>query len=439
MNKTLNDFSKLSKNEIITNLKNDKGNCFINIIEKDYGTTNYIGIKDIHMQTLVPTTSASKVLENHIAGYESEVVRKLINGGFNPVATLNMDEFAMGASNKNSYFGAVDNAVNHENIPGGSSGGSAYAVGKGLLPIATGTDTGGSIRQPASLNGIYGFKPSYGLISRYGTISFASSFDTIGVLANDLDDTKQVLEALIGEDNKDTTTFVPKDFTLNTNTISSLNGKKVGIIKEFDVLEYDDETKKEFERSLKWFESQGAEIVECSIPTIKYALELYIVLAYAEGSSNLNRFDGIRFGTQTNNHVPFETSRHLFGSEVKKRIVLGSLVLSNENSSDVFTHAQKLRQKLVKQFNEVLSNCDFVISPTSTISEISKTQDTSSYKFYASDMLLIPANLIGSPSISVPLKKHGSENPVGLQIMSGKYEDGKLFEIAKLMEGKIND
>lgn len=438
MNRTIADFSKLSKAEVISNLKADTGNAVINVIEEDFGTTKYIGLKDIHMQTMVPTTSASAILENQIGGYRSEVVNKLLVAGFNPVAMLNMDEFAMGGSNKNSHFGSVDNALVADNIPGGSSGGSAYAVAKGLVPVATGTDTGGSIRQPASLNGIYGYKPTYGLVSRYGTIGFGSSFDTMGVLANDLEDARVVGEAMIGQDIKDNTSYVPADFSLDTEDFADLSGKKIAIIKEWNELEFDSETEAEYNRSIEWFKAMGAEIVEKSIPTVKHALELYIVLAYAEGASNLNRFDGIRYGTQTDDHSPFDTTRHLFGSEVKKRIVLGSLLLSGEKSSEVFEHAQKVRQKLKEQFKAVYEECDYIISPSNSMSTVGKTQDTSSYKFYSSDILLIPANLTGMPGLTIPLKPAGSLNPVGLQILGSRYEDGKLFSLAKFAEGKIN-
>lgn len=390
------------------------------------------------MQTMVPTTSASAILENQIGGYSSEVVNRLLAAGYNPVAMLNMDEFAMGGSNKNSHFGAVDNALIADNIPGGSSGGSAYAVAKGLLPVATGTDTGGSIRQPASLNGIYGYKPTYGLVSRYGTIGFGSSFDTMGVLANDLEDARVVAEAMIGQDVKDNTSYVPIDFSLDTENFGDLHGKKIAIITEFNELEYDDETRAQLDRSIEWFKAQGAEVVERSIPTVKHSLELYIVLAYAEGASNLNRFDGIRFGAQTDDHTPFDTTRHLFGSEVKKRIVLGSLLLSGEKSSEVFEHAQKVRQKLKMQFKAVFDECDFVIAPSTSTTSIGKTQDTNSYKFYSSDVLLIPANLTGMPSLTIPLKPVGSQNPVGLQLMADRFDDAKLFSLAKFAEGKIN-
>ncbi len=439
MNRTIKDFSKLSKAEIISNLKADTGNSVTSYIEEDFGTDKYIGLKDIHMQTMVPTTSASAILENQVGGYKSEVVNKLLAAGYNPVAMLNMDEFAMGGSNKNSHFGSVDNALVADNIPGGSSGGSAYAVAKGLLPVATGTDTGGSIRQPASLNGIYGYKPTYGLISRYGTIGFGSSFDTMGVLANDLEDARVVGQAMIGQDIKDNTSYVPEGFNLDTEQLANLEGKKIAIIKEFNELEYDEETKKEYMRSIEWFKANGAEIVEKSIPTVKHALELYIVLAYAEGASNLNRFDGIRFGTQTDDHTPFDTTRHLFGSEVKKRIVLGSLLLSGEKSSEVFEHAQKVRQKLKMQYKEVYDECDYIIAPSNSMAAIGKTEDTNSYKFYSSDILLIPANLTGMPSLTIPLKSAGSMNPVGLQLMADRFEDAKLFSLAKFAEGKINE
>lgn len=438
MNKTLKDFSNLSKSQVIENMKNDNGNSVINYIEDDNGSKKYIGLKDIHMQTKVPTTSGSHILSNQVGAYNSEVVNKLLTAGYNLVATLNMDEFAMGGSNQNSYFGEVDNALVASNVPGGSSGGSAYAVAKGLLPVATGTDTGGSIRQPASLNGIYGYKPTYGLISRYGTIGFASSFDTIGVLANDLEDTKEVASALIGQDNKDNTSYVPAGFSLEDEEYKDLSYLKIATITEFDELELDEHTKCEYERAIKWFEKNGATIVKKSIPIVKLALELYIVLAYSEGASNLNRFDGIRYGDKGEGDMPFDSTRHLFGSEVKKRIVLGSLLLSGEKSSEVFNHAQKVRQKLKKQFEEVYEECDFIIAPTTASSTIGKKQDTNSYKFYSSDILLIPANLTGMPSLTIPLKPAGSSNPVGLQLMANKYQDASLFSLAKYAKGGLN-
>ncbi len=439
MNKTLADFSKLSKQEVIAKLKADTGNSVVNYIEEDFASNKYIGLKDIHENKYVPTTSGSQILETTTGGFNSTVVSRLIEGGYNPVATLNMDEFAMGGSNKNSFYGPVDNAIVSSNIPGGSSGGSAYAVAKGLLPVATGTDTGGSIRQPASLNGIYGYKPTYGLISRYGTIGFGSSFDTMGVLANDLEDARAVTQAMIGYDGKDQTGYVPDNFNLDCDSYENLQGVTIATLKEFNQLEHDDETRREYSRAIEWFKAQGATVVELSIPTINLALEMYIVLAYAEGASNLSRFDGIRYGAQCQDHVPFNTTRHLFGSTVKQRIVIGSLMLSGERSSEVFEHAQKVREKLRSQFAEVYKQCDFIISPTITYTAVGKDEDTSSYKFYSSDKLLIPANLTGMPALSMPLKRFGSENPVGLQIMAKRHDDAQIFKLAKFAEGRINE
>lgn len=438
MTKNLQYFQDKTTQEVLSQIKAENNNSFITVNEEITSTDKLIAIKDIHVSTNLPTTVASEVLRGFVAGYDSHVVSALKKNGYQIVGTTNMDEFAMGGSNLNTPFGEVSNVFNEDNIAGGSSGGSAYAVAKGLVPVATGTDTGGSVRQPAALNGIYGYKPSYGLISRYGTVAFASSFDTVGVLANDLDDVIAVSSDLITPDHHDTTSFIPEGFTLEKFKDEDLSKYKVAIISEFEEIECDQETTAKYEAAKQQIRDLGIEINEVSIDTIPYTLELYVSLAYGESSSNLSRFDGIRFGqVDPENNTPFENARNLFGVEVEKRLVIGTAILSSENANKYFKQAQKIRTKMNEQFKKLFAEYDLVISPITPSTQYPKDLDVNSYAFYKGDVFTIPANLIGAPSISIPLKGVGKENPVGMQIMAEKYNDHKVFALANAL--KVRD
>ncbi len=443
MNKTYNDFAKLSVDEVIANIKNDQGNSFININEDLASTEKLISLKDIHTWKNHNVTMGSKVLADYIASYDSEVVRLLKEAGYNIAGTNNLDEFAMGSTNKSSYFGAVDNAFSPEKVSGGSSGGSAYAVAKGLVPVATGTDTGGSVRQPAAFNGIYGMKPTYGLISRYGTLSFASSFDTIGILSNTIEDNMKTLATLAKNDSKDQTNFVPENYQINNLINKDLTGMKAAIVKEWMEDDYSPEIKAAINKQIDVLKAKGVEIVEVSLPLLTYSLELYVLLAYAEVSSNLNRYDGIRFGAKASGALEnyYADARNAFGMEVKKRLIIGTYMISSNNSKEYFTKAQKIRQEISNQVTELFreQNIDFLVGPTTPNLAFRKDAVMDAKESYLSDKFAIPANLVGIPSMNIPIGFSESGLPIGMQIMADKYAENKIYQVAKNLEGEHND
>ncbi len=431
-------FKTLKVEDVIKNIKNDSGNAFISLNENLTGTDKkIIGIKDIHNNKGSLTTVASNILSEGEDVYDSTVAKLLKENDFSIVGNLNLDEFAMGGENENSYFGGVDSALNSDYYAGGSSGGSAYAVSKGLIPVATGTDTGGSIRQPAALNGVYGLKPTYGLISRYGTVAFASSFDTVGVISNTIEDNIEVLKVLAKNDENDQTNYVPKNF--DPGSLINKNEKfKIAYIKEWIDLLEDETVKNEVLLKIQQFKEAGYEVNEVSIPTLKYSLELYIILAYSEASSNLSRYDGIRFGKLNDTNV-FDKHRKLLGDEVKKRLVIGAYMTSSNHSKEFYQKAQQIRAKMIKQFNEVFKDNDIVIGPTTPNEGINKYDKLDSKYEYLYDFFLIPANLTGVPSMSVPIKKLDNNMSISLQVLADKYDEAKIYNIAKVIENWRNN
>ncbi len=431
-------FKTLNIEDVIKNIKNDSGNSFISVNENLSGTNKkVIGIKDIHNDKGSLTTVASNILSEGEDVYDSTVSKLLKENDFSIVGHLNLDEFAMGGENENSYFGGVDSALNSDYYAGGSSGGSAYAVSKGLIPVATGTDTGGSIRQPAALNGIYGLKPTYGLISRYGTVAFASSFDTVGVISNTIEDNIEVLKVLAKNDDKDQTNFVPEGFN-KTLKLSSDEKYKVAYIKEWIDLLDDETVRNEVLLKIQQFKDAGYEVNEVSIPTLKYSLELYIILAYSEASSNLSRYDGIRFGKVNDTNV-FDKHRRLFGDEVKKRLVIGAYMTSSSHSKEFYQKAQQIRAKMISQFNEVFKNNDIIIGPATPNEGLNKYEKIDPKFEYLYDFFLIPANLVGIPSMSVPVKKLDNNMSISVQVLANKYDEAKIYNVAKLIENWINN
>lgn len=437
MKNNLEHFKTLSKEEILTNIKNDKNNAFISVYDNIENTNNkLIGIKDIHVYKGHKTTAGSKILSTYLGNYDSTVVSLLKENGFNIVGTLNMDEFAMGYNNATSYFGEVSSALDDNYYAGGSSGGSAYAVAKGLLPVATGTDTGGSIRQPAALNHIYGLKPTYGLISRYGTIAFASSFDTVGVLSNTIEDNALVLETLAKNDINDQTNYVPKDYEASS-LINKEEKFKIGYVKEWMDQIKGSQIYDAINEKINILKDQGYEIEEVSIPTVKYSFDLYMIIAYSEASSNLSRYDGIRYGlkNETNN---FSKHRRAFGQEVRKRLIIGGYMTSLSASEQYFSKAQKIRTKMINQVDELFKKYDLLIGPVTPDVGISKDKVLEEKQGHLYDFFLIPANLTGIPSMSVPIKKLTNNLGISLQVLANKYEEKKIYSFAKKIESMEN-
>lgn len=400
-----------------------------------------VGIKDVLCYKDHKVSAASKILENYTAVYSATAIEKLLSEGAIIIGRQNCDEFAMGSSNENSAYGPVKNAINTSLVPGGSSGGSAVAVQAGLCMVSLGSDTGGSVRQPADFCGVVGLKPSYGMISRYGLIAYASSFDQIGIFTTNIDDAALVLEAIAGADNFDSTVSdksVPSfSKTIQVDTVP----KKVAYFKE--TLTHpglDPEIKQQTEAYLNGLREKGYLVEAVDFSLLSYLVPTYYVLTTAEASSNLSRFDGIRFGHRTSKPLDDLTELYKlsrtegFGEEVQRRILLGSFVLSAGYFDAYFTKAQQVRQKLVDLTNSLFSQYDILVSPTvpSTAFEIGKHQHSATEMFLA-DIYTVYANLVGIPAISIPLFKHSNGMPFGLQVMSQSFNETALLQFSKKM------
>lgn len=400
-----------------------------------------VGIKDVLCYKDHHVSAASKILENYTAVYSATAIEKLLAEGAIIIGRQNCDEFAMGSSNENSAYGPVKNALNTSLVPGGSSGGSAVAVQANLCMVSLGSDTGGSVRQPADFCGVVGLKPSYGMISRYGLIAYASSFDQIGIFSKTIDDAALVLEVIAGADNFDSTVS-DKAVPAFTKELASTNcPKKIAYFKE--TLEHpglDPEIKKQTLAFLASLQSQGYIVEAVDFSLLSYLVPTYYVLTTAEASSNLSRFDGIRFGHRTSKSLDDLTELYKlsrtegFGEEVQRRILLGTFVLSAGYFDAYFTKAQQVRQQLVNLTNKVFNNYDLLVSPTvpSTAFKIGDHQHSATEMFLA-DIYTVYANLVGIPAISIPLFKHSNGMPFGLQVMSQSFNETALLQFSKQM------
>jgi aspartyl-tRNA(Asn)/glutamyl-tRNA(Gln) amidotransferase subunit A len=381
------------------------------------------------------TTCASKILENYVSPYTATAVQRLLDAGGTVIAKTNMDEFAMGASTEYSSFFTTRNPWDLQRVPGGSSGGSASAVASDMVPFALGSDTGGSIRQPASFCGIVGYKPTYGLVSRYGLVAFASSLDQIGPLTKNVRDAGLIGNILIGKDPKDSTT-VEKQIDLLKNIENSIEGFKMAIPKEF-TKGLSDDVKNVLFDAIDNFKKMGVKVDEVSIPSLKYAVAVYYIIAPAEASSNLSRYDGIRYGLSIDGEsvddIYTKTKDEGFGREVKRRIMLGTFTLSATYYDAYFDKAQKVRSKIVYELKQIFNSYDAIIGPTTPGVAFKIGQLSSPLEYYLQDIYTIPANLAGLPAISLPM---GSINglPIGLQIMSKRFEDEKVLRIGRNYE-----
>ena len=400
-----------------------------------------IGIKDVICTKGVRTTASSKILENFVPPYDATVVRKLKTAGTVSIGKLNMDEFAMGSSNENSAFGPVKNPWNPEYVPGGSSGGSAAAVAAGICPITLGTDTGGSIRQPASFCGIVGLKPTYGRVSRYGVIAYASSLDQVGGFARNVNDCALVTQAICGQDPNDATSArrdVP-DFTKALG--QSIQGLRIGLPKEYFVSAVDGEIDAALKKAIATLEGLGAIPVEISLPHTDAAVAVYYILAPAEASSNLARYDGIRYGHRAKGNYDLKTlyakSRSEgFGREVQRRIMVGTYVLSTGYYDAYYLKAQKVRSLIAKDFQEAFAHkCDLIVAPTAPNAPFkigAKISDP--LQMYLNDIFTIPVNLAGLPGMSVPCGFTSSGLPIGLQLIGKPWDEETLFKTASAYE-----
>ncbi|MEM7650783.1 MAG: Asp-tRNA(Asn)/Glu-tRNA(Gln) amidotransferase subunit GatA [Pseudomonadota bacterium] len=402
--------------------------------------------KDLFCTQGVQTTAASKILEGFVPEYESTVSANLFNDGAVMLGKANLDQFAMGSSNTTSAFGNVvspwkrADGSNAELVPGGSSGGSAAAVAARIAMGATATDTGGSIRQPASFCGIAGIKPTYGRCSRWGVVAFSSSLDTPGPLARTVKDNALLLQSMAGHDPKDSTS-APKDVPdFAAAMTGDVKGMKIGIPKEFRLDGMPEEIEKLWEQGIEWLKAAGAEMVDISLPHTKYALPTYYIIAPAEASSNLARYDGVRYGHRSENgenlnEMYAKTRAEGFGDEVKRRIMIGAYVLSAGYYDAYYIKAQKVRRLILEDFEKAYEKCDAILTPTAPSSSfaIGENEDDP-IKMYLNDVFTVTANLAGIPAISVPagLDVHGL--PLGLQIIGKAWDEETVFKVGGVIE-----
>jgi aspartyl-tRNA(Asn)/glutamyl-tRNA(Gln) amidotransferase subunit A len=398
-----------------------------------------VGIKDVLAIENKPLTCSSKILENFSSLYTSTAVQKLIDEDAILIGKTNCDEFAMGSSNENSYFGAVRNPVNNEYVPGGSSGGSAVAVAADLCDVALGTDTGGSIRQPASFCGVFGLKPSYGRVSRYGLNAFASSFDSIGAFANNVYDIALVHEVISGFDPSDSTSEnldVPEYSSFSKN----VGGLKIGVPKEYFGEGLENDIREEIEKQLKILRSKNFTIVDISLPQTEYAIATYYILTTAEASSNLARFDGARYGYRTRDKVNLKqmytkSRSEGFGKEVKRRIMLGTYVLSAGYYDAYYKKAQQVRRLIREDFKKAFQKVDLILAPTTPTTAFKigeKTEDP--LQMYLGDIYTTSANLAGIPGINIPIGKDSKGLPIGMQLMADQFEEDKLLSFSNSLQ-----
>ncbi len=392
--------------------------------------------KDIFCAQGWLTTCGSKMLHNFVSPYDAHVIEQFNRAGAVNLGKTNMDEFAMGSSNETSYHGKVKNPWNVETVPGGSSGGSAAAVAARLAPAATGTDTGGSIRQPAALTGITGLKPTYGVVSRYGMIAFASSLDQGGPMAKSAEDCALLLNAMAGFDSRDSTSLEREKEDYARDLAQPLQGLKIGLPKEFFAEGLSADVAQRVEEAIAEYRKLGAETVEVSLPNSKLAIPVYYVLAPAEASSNLSRFDGVRYGHRAPEYTDLldmycKTRAQGFGSEVKRRIMIGTYVLSHGYYDAYYLQAQKLRRLIAQDFTEAFKHCDVIMGPTapSTAFKIGEKSDDP-VSMYLSDIYTIAVNLAGLPGMSVPCGFGGNGLPVGLQIIGNYFSEAKMLNVA---------
>jgi aspartyl-tRNA(Asn)/glutamyl-tRNA(Gln) amidotransferase subunit A len=389
-----------------------------------------IGIKDNICYKNHKVSASSKILEGFESLYTATALQRLLDQDALVIGRLNCDEFAMGSSNENSAFGPVKNNHNVKYVPGGSSGGSAVAVSAGLCTVALGSDTGGSIRQPASWTGTFGLKPTYGRISRYGLIAYASSFDQIGTFTNSMEDTEILFELMSGADPFDETTSnaVYAKSTQNTQKL------KVGVLKEcLDHPGLDQEIKGKINELIEHLAKNGVEIIPLSFPYLDYMVPTYYVLTTAEASSNLSRFDGVHYGYRSPNAQGVEETYVLsrtegFGAEVKRRIMTGTFVLSNEHYDAYYTQAQRVRRVMKNATDQMFKEVDVLLLPTTPTTAFEIGAVTDSIQMYLQDIFTVHANITGNPALSIPFATHQNRMPYGVQVMADRFCENKLFD-----------
>lgn len=440
--KSLNAFITLNKTEALEYA--DK--LSTEIVDKDnllWGIP--IAIKDNISTKDLRTTCASHMLDNYVPIYDATVVEKIKDKKMIIIGKTNMDEFAMGSTSRTSYFGAPRNPINEDKITGGSSGGSAAAVAGNLVPLALGTDTGGSIRQPASYTGIVGMKPTYGRVSRYGLIAFASSLDQIGPMTRNVYENALLLNTMIGYDKKDLTSSKKEleDFTRLIG--SDIKGKKIAIPNYFVSDIVDSTIIDKLNNVVNILRENGASVEYVDMKYLDQAVTLYQVIAMSEASSNLARFDGVKYGYRSESSDSVEdmlknTRAEGFGSEVKRRIMVGSYLLSGDNAKIYYDKALNVRCAMKNEFDRIFKEYDFVLGPTTTTVayDINSSMDDPR-KTFMDDVLVIPVNMAGLPGLNIPMGKNSDGMPIGLHIIGNRYDEANMYGLASFLEGKLGE
>ena len=402
-----------------------------------------IAVKDLFCTKNIRTTAGSKILENFVPTYESTVTQNILDEGGIVIGKLNCDEFAMGSSNETSYFGNVQNPVSENLVPGGSSGGSSSALAAKLTPATIGTDTGGSIRQPASFTGTVGLKPTYGSCSRYGIVAFASSLDQAGPMTHDVKDCSLMFEVMSTYDTKDSTSVDFKRENYLTNLNENIKGKKIGIPKEYRVDGMPKEIDELWEKGIKIIKENGGQIIEISLPNTNYALPTYYIVAPAEASSNLARYDGVKYGFRSKGENLIDmyekTRSEGFGDEVKRRIMIGTYVLSSGYYDAYYLKAQKVRRLIKNDFDEAYKKVDAILTPSTPSSAFKigeKLNDPVS--MCLNDIFTVPINLAGLPAISIPAGHDKKGYPLGLQVIGKAFDEQSILNIAFALEKNIS-
>lgn len=417
----------------------EKAQARIDRGEADFLTGIPLAIKDNICTDGIRTTCASKMLEDFVPPYDAAVMEKLKGQDFVMVGKTNMDEFAMGGATQTSYFKRTHNPNDKSRVPGGSSGGSAAAVAAGFVPAALGSDTGGSIRQPASFCGVTGLKPTYGRVSRYGLVAFGSSLDQIGPIANSALDCGALLNVIAGVDERDATSarLPHEDFTDKIG--QSVKGLRIALPKEFYGEAVDSEVKEAVTKASKELESLGAVLVSCEIPSLKYGIPAYYLIACAEAASNLSRFDGIKYGLRgegkSYGEMILDSRNRGFGEEVKRRILLGNYALSSGYYDAYYRKACALRQKIKAEYEAIFERAEVILTPTApSVAFKIGSDDTDPVKMYTADMLTVPVNIAGLPAISVPCGRDKENMPIGMSIVGRRFDEGTIIQVADAYE-----
>ena len=426
------------KAELLDKAKSSDLNAYVGFESTGSGVP--ILIKDNIQVKDWSVTCASKILQGYIAPYNATVIEKLLNLGFAPTGRANMDEFAMGSTTESSYYGPTKNPHDTTRVPGGSSGGSAAAVAGGIAIAALGSDTGGSIRQPAAYCGVVGFKPTYGKVSRYGLGAYASSLDQIGPITQDVEDAAILYDAIAGYDSKDSTSAQTEHISIAKN-LDANKKYTIAVIDNY-IKEASEDVKKAYEVAIEALKDAGHTIIHKEMTNTKYDIATYYIIATAEAATNLARYDGIRYGKRADNvknthELFFKTRSEGFGDEVKRRILLGNFVLSSGYYDAYYLKAQRVRHLIKDEFNKIFSEADLILSPIapSVAPKLGSIEDP--LEMYKSDMYTIAINLVGLPAISLPIMKNGEGLPVGLQLIAKAFNEQPIFNAALSLERAV--